>query len=242
MREFCKWVSSELSQKVPVHFTRFHPDYKMKDVPATPLKTMHLAHRVATEEGLQFPYLGNIGGDDGENTYCPKCKTLIIRRYGFSVEMLALIEGKCAKCGQEMLETASFCPACGHPASQPPSESAPAAEDKPAGTQQSRLRPMTSKVNTRNANFTMLSLRRTPTCHAPAQYRKVLPRHHVLVIQDAPRAVAAQIPREAGSDQPEPRRDRTSPSRRPTRWSEKSASSGTPVPSEPHDCCPERHR
>jgi pyruvate formate lyase activating enzyme len=102
MRDFCKWVSSELGQKVPVHFTRFHPDYMMSDVPATPLKTMHLAYRIAMEEGLQFAYLGNIGGDDGENTYCPKCKTLVIRRYGFAVEMLALKEGKCAKCGQDL--------------------------------------------------------------------------------------------------------------------------------------------
>ena len=49
-----------------------------------------------------FPYLGNIGGDDGENTYCPKCRTLIIRRFGFAVDILALKEGKCAKCGQDL--------------------------------------------------------------------------------------------------------------------------------------------
>ena len=102
MREFCKWVSSELSPNVPVHFTRFHPDYMMNDVPATPLKTMRLAHRIATEEGLMFPYLGNIGGEEGENTHCPKCKTLIIRRLGFAVEVLALREGKCANCGQDL--------------------------------------------------------------------------------------------------------------------------------------------
>ncbi len=102
MRDFCKWVSSDLSSKVPVHFTRFHPDYMMNDVPATPLTTMKLAHRIALEEGLMFPYLGNIGGDDGENTYCPKCQTLVIRRNGFAVEILALKDGKCAKCGQEL--------------------------------------------------------------------------------------------------------------------------------------------
>jgi pyruvate formate lyase activating enzyme len=49
-----------------------------------------------------FPYLGNIGGEEGENTYCPRCKTLIIRRLGFAVEVLALQEGKCANCGQEL--------------------------------------------------------------------------------------------------------------------------------------------
>jgi pyruvate formate lyase activating enzyme len=102
MREFCKWVSSALSPNVPVHFTRFHPDYMMNDVPATPLKTMRLAHRIATEEGLMFPYLGNIGGEEGENTYCPKCKALIIRRQGFEVDILALREGKCTECGQEL--------------------------------------------------------------------------------------------------------------------------------------------
>jgi pyruvate formate lyase activating enzyme len=102
MREFCKWVCSELSPKVPVHFTRFHPDYMMKDVPATPLKTMQLAHRIATEEGLSFSYMGNIGGKEGENTYCPKCRTLVIRRHGFTVEKLALKEGRCANCGEEL--------------------------------------------------------------------------------------------------------------------------------------------
>jgi len=102
MRSFCRWVVKELNAKIPVHFTRFHPDYMMTDVPSTPTKTMELAHRIAKEEGLSFIYLGNLSTADGENTYCPKCGALVIRRYRYSVARIALKGATCPKCGESL--------------------------------------------------------------------------------------------------------------------------------------------
>jgi pyruvate formate lyase activating enzyme len=102
IRAFCHWARTELGPKVPVHFSRFHPDYMMADVPATPPRTMEMTRRVAREEGLAFAYIGNMATDDGENTYCPRCSSLLIRRSGYSVEVLGLTTGHCPKCGEDL--------------------------------------------------------------------------------------------------------------------------------------------
>lgn len=102
MRAFSKWVVAELGAKVPVHFSRFHPDYKMNGLPATPLRTMELAWQTGKGEGLAFVYLGNIHVAGGEDTMCPKCGTLNVRRSGYNVEKLAIQDGKCSKCGEAL--------------------------------------------------------------------------------------------------------------------------------------------
>ena len=102
IRDFSRWVVSKLSPKVPVHFTRFHPDYMMTDLPGTPFATMEMAHRVAKAEGLDFIYLGNMSSMEGENTRCPKCNSLAIRRSGYHVEIVGLEAGRCAKCGEDL--------------------------------------------------------------------------------------------------------------------------------------------
>jgi len=102
LKEYVAWVHSELSDDVPVHFSRFHPDYKMEDVPPTPLKTMQHAQEIAKEVGLNFVYLGNMPSEDGENTICPKCGTLIIRRHGYFVEKVAYGGGNCPRCGRSL--------------------------------------------------------------------------------------------------------------------------------------------
>jgi pyruvate formate lyase activating enzyme len=102
LRDFVAWVHSELSDDVPVHFSRFHPDYKMEDVPPTPIRTMQRAQEIAKEVGLNFVYLGNMPSEDGENTICPKCGTLIIRRHGYFVEKVAYGGGNCPRCGRSL--------------------------------------------------------------------------------------------------------------------------------------------
>lgn len=102
LRSFCKWVVKELDPKVPVHFTRFHPDYMMTDVPPTPAKTLELAQRIGKEEGLKFIYLGNLSTADGENTRCPNCGTLMVKRSGFSIDRSALTGANCPKCGEPL--------------------------------------------------------------------------------------------------------------------------------------------
>ena len=99
-REMCAWIKENLGPDVPIHFTRFHPTYKIKNLPPTPVKTLEMARKVALDTGLHFPYVGNVPGHDGENTYCPHCKNIVIRRAGFSILENHLKGNKCKDCDQ----------------------------------------------------------------------------------------------------------------------------------------------
>ncbi len=98
---FCRWVRDSLGIDTPVHFSRFHPDYRMEDVPATPRSTMDMAYREGKANGLEHVYVGNISTERGENTYCPGCGSLLIRRSGFQAEMAGVLDGRCSKCGRD---------------------------------------------------------------------------------------------------------------------------------------------
>jgi pyruvate formate lyase activating enzyme len=100
IRDLCRWIKGELGPEVPVHFTRFHPDYLLTNLPATPIESLEKAYEIAGEEGLDFPYIGNVYGHRGENTYCPGCGKVIVRRRGFKIEELSLDNGVCKHCGQ----------------------------------------------------------------------------------------------------------------------------------------------
>ncbi|MDD1765904.1 MAG: AmmeMemoRadiSam system radical SAM enzyme [Methanomassiliicoccales archaeon] len=102
IRDFSRWVVQNLDPKVPVHFTRFHPDYLMDDVPTTPMKTLDMAYAIGKAEGMKHPYTGNVPGDERENTYCPKCGALMIRRMGFNVIEMRTKDGKCPTCGEQL--------------------------------------------------------------------------------------------------------------------------------------------
>jgi len=96
---FCKWVVNEIGSDTPVHFSRFHPDYKMRDVPRTPMSTMLRAYDIAKQTGVLYRYLGNVPVGDYENTYCPQCGSVCIERRGFYVNLSGLEQGKCKRCG-----------------------------------------------------------------------------------------------------------------------------------------------
>ena len=102
IRKFCNWVIKKLGRETPVHFSRFHPDYKMIDVPPTPFDTLSKAYNIAKNEGVLYPYLGNVPPGEYENTICPKCNSKIIKRYGFTSQINGLENGKCKKCGTEI--------------------------------------------------------------------------------------------------------------------------------------------
>jgi pyruvate formate lyase activating enzyme len=101
VRRFSEWVA-ELDPRIPVHFTRFHPDYEMTDKPPTPIATMEMAKQVGQEAGLQFIYLGNVSIPHGEDTVCPKCHALVAERRGFAILKLEARDGHCAVCGQDL--------------------------------------------------------------------------------------------------------------------------------------------
>ncbi len=100
IRAMCRWIRTELGPDVPLHFTRFYPLYKLKSLQPTPVATLEQAWKTALDEGLHFVYLGNIPGHEAEHTNCPQCKTRLIERTGYQVQVLQLQDGKCGKCGQ----------------------------------------------------------------------------------------------------------------------------------------------
>ena len=101
IREMCKWLKKNIGPNYPLHFSRFHPEYKLTNLPPTPIKTLEDAKKIAEEEGLNFIYLGNVPGK-GENTYCPKCGKLLVERKGFSVLQNNIQSGSCRFCGEKI--------------------------------------------------------------------------------------------------------------------------------------------
>ena len=94
-----QWVVGELGPDVPVHFTRFHPDYQMLNLPPTPVETLEKAYEIAKTNGMHYPFVGNVPGHPGNNTYCPHCGKAVIVRTGFFVTEMHIVDGKCAFCG-----------------------------------------------------------------------------------------------------------------------------------------------
>ncbi len=100
IRDMSKWIVTHMGKNVPVHFTRFHPTYKIRNLPSTPVKTLERSREIALAEGLNFAYVGNVWGHKGENTYCPKCSSPVVERYGYHIKAVRLEHGKCKKCGE----------------------------------------------------------------------------------------------------------------------------------------------
>lgn len=98
IEEMCAWIKKNLGGGVPVHFTRFHPIYKLKNLPSTPVSTLEALCKTAKKAGLQFVYLGNVPGSPAEHTYCPKCGKKLIDRVGFTVRSKAIAGGACRYC------------------------------------------------------------------------------------------------------------------------------------------------
>jgi pyruvate formate lyase activating enzyme len=99
IKAMCAWISENLGKDVPLHFSRFHPMYKIKNLPPTPLKTLETCHAIAVKAGLNYVYLGNIPGHPAESTYCPGCKKTVIRRIGYSILENKIKNGACPDCG-----------------------------------------------------------------------------------------------------------------------------------------------
>lgn len=100
VREMCLWIKKELGADTPVHFSRFYPLYKLRTLPPTPVSTLEKARAVALSAGLEYVYIGNIPGHEAENTFCPRCKKMIIQRTGYMVGEVNMKAGKCKFCGK----------------------------------------------------------------------------------------------------------------------------------------------
>jgi len=103
IRRMCGWIAKELGPDVPLHFSRFHPQYKLKHLPPTPVETLLKAREIARAEGLHYVYIGNVPGlEDAGTTLCPSCKRAVAKRDIFAVTQLDIAEGKCRFCGQKI--------------------------------------------------------------------------------------------------------------------------------------------
>jgi pyruvate formate lyase activating enzyme len=95
------WIVQTLGSDVPLHFTAFHPDYKVTDLPPTPPATLQTARKIAAANGIRYCYTGNVVNPEGESTYCHACGKKLIGRNWYELTEWNLKEGACAECGAE---------------------------------------------------------------------------------------------------------------------------------------------
>ncbi|MCX5654639.1 MAG: AmmeMemoRadiSam system radical SAM enzyme [Planctomycetota bacterium] len=97
-----KWIVRQMGPDVPVHFSRFHPMYRVKNLPSTPVETLDRARKVSMDAGLRYVYVGNVPFHAGESTYCTGCGKVVIKRVGYNVDAAGLRGGACASCGRKI--------------------------------------------------------------------------------------------------------------------------------------------
>ncbi|MEZ5083841.1 MAG: AmmeMemoRadiSam system radical SAM enzyme [Bacteroidales bacterium] len=98
IRKMCTWLAENGFTDTPLHFSRFHPQYKLTELPATPPSALNQARKIALDCGLNYVYIGNVPGTDAENTYCPNCKKIVLERKGFHLLQNKLKNNHCTFC------------------------------------------------------------------------------------------------------------------------------------------------
>jgi pyruvate formate lyase activating enzyme len=99
-RGLAQWIKANLGADVPLHFTQFHPEYLLKNLPITPVPTLERAKAIADAEGLHYVYIGNVPGHPSQNTYCPKCRKMLVERVGFTASQVLIRKNSCPYCQQ----------------------------------------------------------------------------------------------------------------------------------------------
>lgn len=102
LKKMCLWIRDNLGADTPLHFSRFFPMYKLVALSPTPVESLEKAKAIALDCGLKYVYIGNVAGNAGENTYCPKCKKMLIERRGYFIVQNDIVDGKCKFCGEKI--------------------------------------------------------------------------------------------------------------------------------------------
>jgi len=102
LEQMCRWIVEELGPDVPLHFSAFHPDFKVTDRGPTPLQTLVAAHDIARTAGVNFVYTGNVSDRDHQCTYCPRCERVLIERDGYVLGEFHIDDGRCEYCGAQI--------------------------------------------------------------------------------------------------------------------------------------------
>ncbi|MEO0076728.1 MAG: AmmeMemoRadiSam system radical SAM enzyme [candidate division WOR-3 bacterium] len=102
IKAMCQWIKENIGSDIPLHFTRFFPQYKLQNLPPTPITTLEKAVAIGQKVGLKYVYIGNVPGHKYDNTYCPSCRKLLIKRQGYSILENNIVNGKCRFCGSKI--------------------------------------------------------------------------------------------------------------------------------------------
>jgi len=102
IKKMCIWIKENLGKETPLHFSRFWPMHKLKNLYPTPLETLIEARNTAMESGLKYVYIGNIPHRTSNNTYCPNCKKLLIERKGYLVIQNNIVNSRCKYCSEKI--------------------------------------------------------------------------------------------------------------------------------------------
>jgi pyruvate formate lyase activating enzyme len=102
LRKMCLWIKENLGPDTPLHFSRFFPMYKLTSLNPTPIGSLERARKIAMESGLRYVYIGNVGVNPAENTYCPKCGKVVIERRVYFISSNNLKDGRCKFCGEKI--------------------------------------------------------------------------------------------------------------------------------------------
>jgi pyruvate formate lyase activating enzyme len=100
IREMARWIVSNVGPDVPLHFSRFFPQYRLANLPPTPVSTLDRAHDACRDAGIRFVYVGNVPGHEANHTICPQCGKRIIARSGYRIEAIEMRNGACRFCGE----------------------------------------------------------------------------------------------------------------------------------------------
>jgi pyruvate formate lyase activating enzyme len=130
--QMAKWLVAHVGPDVPLHFSRFHPIYRVMNLPPTAVATLDRARKISMDAGMRYVYIGNVAFTEGGHTYCPSCSKPVIRRLGYNTDTSGLKDGACASCGQKIPgvwtqeQALAFKPK-EKPAGAPPAKTAPQA-------------------------------------------------------------------------------------------------------------------
>ena len=102
IKKMCDWLVKNGFEDNPLHFSRFFPQYKLTQLPPTPVQTLETANDIALKAGIKYVYVGNVSGKSGTDTICPKCKKTVIARMGYKVTENNIVGGKCKFCSEKI--------------------------------------------------------------------------------------------------------------------------------------------
>ncbi len=102
IKKMAKWIRKNLGPQIPLHFSKFTPMYKLKNLPPTPVKTLINARKTALDEGMHYVYIGNVYVKDGETTFCPNCGKKLVERYGYTIRSNKMKSNNCPYCGEKI--------------------------------------------------------------------------------------------------------------------------------------------